>query len=259
MKKTVSILLLLALSLTLACIPAMSENNVHTSSDVIVLDDFTVKTIDGADFTLSEALKDHELVLINLWATWCPPCRAEFPFLQEAWSKSSDTVSVIALSVEPTDTEAALKDFAEEMGLSFPVASVGTTGLGRFVTEGIPTTVLVDHTGKVAAVEIGAMQSTQEFLDLFDSYTGDKYDPALCTYTVYAFDDHRMLPDVTVSFCTDTACTNIITNEDGVAVYRASPAKYHLQLVDVPDDHQDTLASDIFTEPYSQTIYLYLP
>ena len=50
-----------------------------------VLPDFSAKTADGGVFTLSEALKDHELVLINLWATWCPPCNMEFPFLQKAY------------------------------------------------------------------------------------------------------------------------------------------------------------------------------
>ena len=43
--------------------------------------DFSVTDCDGNTFTLSEALKGHEAVLINLWATWCPPCRLEFPFL----------------------------------------------------------------------------------------------------------------------------------------------------------------------------------
>ena len=257
MKKTISILLVLFLMLS--SIPAVAGDNADASSDAVVLDDFSVKTIDGNDFTLSEALKGHDLVLINLWATWCPPCRAEFPFLEKAWSKNSDRVAMIALSIEPADTDKVLKDFADENGLSFPIAGVGSTGLDRFVTEGIPTTVIVDRTGKVAAVEVGAKQSVQEFLDLFDSYSGENYDPEHCTYTIYAYDDYRMLPEVTVSFCSDTACTNVTTDQDGVAVFRGSPAKYHLQLIKIPDGHQNTLSSDIYTEPYSQTIFLYLP
>lgn len=134
------------------------------------LQDFTVKTIDGKDFTLSEALKDHDLVLINLWATWCPPCKMEFPFLQEAWSKNKDCVAVIALSVEPTDTETKLQSYARAVGLTFPIANVGSTGLDSFASSGIPTTVLVDRDGNIASVEIGAKVSAQEFQDLFAQY-----------------------------------------------------------------------------------------
>ena len=74
-------------------------------SDRITMADFTVETIDGGTFTLSQALQDHELVLVNLWATWCGPCAYEFPFLQTAWEQNQDKVAVIALSVEPDDTQ----------------------------------------------------------------------------------------------------------------------------------------------------------
>ena len=154
----------MSLVLALTCMPVLAAG-----TDV-KLDDFAVKTIDGKDFTLSEALKDHALVLINLWATWCPPCKAEFPFLQEAWSENSDRVAVIALSVEPTDTESKLQSYARVMELTFPIANVGDTGLDSFVTTGIPTTVLVDRNGNVVSVDVGAKFSTKEFQDLFDQY-----------------------------------------------------------------------------------------
>ena len=67
------------------------------------LPDFTVETIDGGTFTLSEALKEKDLVMINLWATWCGPCEREFPYMEEAYELYSDKVEIIALSVEPDD------------------------------------------------------------------------------------------------------------------------------------------------------------
>ena len=162
MKKIIAVML--ALFLAFSCISALAAGQNKK------LGDFTVKTIDGKDFTLSEALKDHDLVVINLWATWCPPCKAEFPFLQEAWSKNKDRIAVIALSVEPSDTEAVLKNYAKSMQLTFPIANVGRTGLDSFASSGIPTTIVVDHNGNVASVEIGARFSLQEFQSLFDQY-----------------------------------------------------------------------------------------
>ena len=257
MKKSLSFLIVL--SLLLFCVTAFAEAPAGTESDSVILDDFSVTTIDGSTFTLSEALKGHELVVINLWATWCPPCYDEFAFMQEAWSVNADRVALIALSVEPTDTEDAMRSYADELGLTFPIANVGNTGLDSFAANGIPTTIVLDHSGRIAAVELGAKTSVQAFQDLFDGYTGENYDPALCTYTVYAYDDNKMLSDLTVSFCSDTSCVPVTTNDEGVAEFKAPPARYHLQLVEAPDGHEDTLDSEIYTEPYSQTIILYLP
>ena len=142
-------------------------------SEMDILPDFTVKTIDGSDFTLSEALKDHDLVVINLFATWCSYCEIEFPYLQEAWSQCADKVAVIALSIEPDDSEEDLLDYAEENSLTLPIGREEGTDLSRFANEGVPVTILVDKTGRVAAVELGAKVSTQEFLDLFNRYRSE--------------------------------------------------------------------------------------
>ena len=96
------------------------------------LADFTVETIDGGSFTLSEALGEKELVIINLWATWCPPCAMEFPYLQEAFEQYEDRVAVIALSLDPSDTPEMLKAYAEARGLTFPVGSDSGIGLAKY-------------------------------------------------------------------------------------------------------------------------------
>ncbi len=138
--------------------------------------DFTVQTIDGGSFTLSEALKDRDMVLINLWATWCPPCEMEFPYLEEAYEQYSDRVAVIALSIEPDDTAEVLRDYVGEHGMTFPVGSDSETGLAAmFVKEGIPTSVAVDRFGNVAFVEAGAQSSTAAFTALFDHFLDDDY------------------------------------------------------------------------------------
>lgn len=164
MRKMITIIL--ALTLMLSMTAALAEPEDMQGQ---ILPDFTVKTIGGEGFTLSESLKTHDLVLINFWATWCGPCCMEFPFLETAWEQYSDRVDVIALSVEGTDTFDTLRSFAGDYGLHF---SIGRDeghlfdGMGGYA---IPTTLIVDKDRRVVAVETGAKPAAEEFTNLFDS------------------------------------------------------------------------------------------
>ncbi len=158
------LLLILCLAMSLAC-----AEGAETSQQDIVLKDFTVATADGGTFTLSEALKEKDLALINLWATWCGPCEAEFPFLQQAWEAYQDRVAVVALSVDPRDTAKIIGAYGRERGLSFPMGNDAETGLADlFQVMFIPTTVIVDKTGKVLLTEVGTKTSVEAFTTMFD-------------------------------------------------------------------------------------------
>ncbi len=139
------------------------------------IDDFTVTTYDGRTVTLSEVLQEKEAVLINIWATWCGPCRNEFPFMEEAYKQYSDRVEIIALSIEPTDTADVLADFAAEMGMTFPVAQ-DTVGLAeRFEVSAIPTSIMIDRFGTICFWEAGSMPDVGSFTRLFDAFLGEAY------------------------------------------------------------------------------------
>ena len=164
MKKLIALALTLVLLLGAAGALADPESYYGKT-----LPDFTVKTLDGEDFTLSESLKSHDLVLINFWATWCGPCRMEFPFLQDAWQQYADRIDVIALSVEETDTIKKLQRFAEQNGLTFRIGWDETGIFSRMRGNAIPTTLIVDRDGKIVYVDVGAKVSTDAFTELFDS------------------------------------------------------------------------------------------
>lgn len=166
MKKLTTIALVLIMVFTLAASCAHADPEAMYG---LPFPDLSVKTIDGGTFSLSESLKTHDLVLINFWATWCPPCRMEFPFLQEAWKKYEDRVDVIALSIEKTDTLEVLKSFADENGLTFNIGRDEKKLLDKMRGDAIPTTLIVDRDGKVVYVEVGAMTSVEDFTELFDS------------------------------------------------------------------------------------------
>ena len=140
------------------------------------LPDFTVETLDGGTFTLSRALEERDMVLINFWATWCRYCVMEFPYLQQAYEQYSDRVAVIALSVEPKDTREVMSAFAGEHGLSFPIGSGVETGMGQaFASQGIPVSIVVDRFGNVAFAQTGAQPSADAFVRLFEYFTDEDY------------------------------------------------------------------------------------
>ena len=166
MMKRMLTALLLALCLAAGCAGAETAVPEYMQKP---LADFTAATADGGTFTLSEALQEKDLVLINLWATWCGPCVMEFPFMQQAYEQYSDRVGIIALSVDPGDTPENIAAFAEKLGLTFPMGNDSETGLAEiFQVMYIPTTVLVDKAGNVLRLEVGTQPSAEAFAQMFD-------------------------------------------------------------------------------------------
>lgn len=139
------------------------------------IEDFTVTTYDGREISLYKILEEKDMVLLNLWATWCGPCASEFPAMQEAYEQYQDKVEIIALSEEPTDTDAVLADYVQEKGMTFCVAK-DTVGLGsRIDHDGIPASVVVDRFGTICLVEVGAIPDPAVFTNLFECYTAEDY------------------------------------------------------------------------------------
>ena len=177
MKKALALVLCLLLALT--ALPVFAQEETAASPlDYLgqPMPDFTVTTITGETFTLSEVLSAKKAVLVNLWATWCGPCEFEFPFLEEAYEAYQDEVEVIALSTEPEDTDEILAEYVASRGLTFPVANDTEAGMGPiFVDTGIPTSVLVDRFGNVVMVEVGAQSTAAAFTNAFDLLISDEY------------------------------------------------------------------------------------
>ena len=139
------------------------------------MEDFTVTTYDDQTITLSEVLKEKDMVLINIWATWCGPCRSEFPYMEQAYKPYQDRIEIIALSSEPTDTKDVLTAFANEMGLTFKVGQDTPDLAAKFGVTGIPTSVIIDRNGTICYIESGAITSADIFARLFDAFVGEEY------------------------------------------------------------------------------------
>lgn len=144
-----------------------------------VMRDFQVVDSDGNTLKLSELLKTKKMVLINFWYTTCSWCVKEFPYMNSAYEKYKDDIEIVALNHYNSDTEDAVKAFKAEYGLSFPMAK-DYTGMGpAFVTQGYPTSVVVDRYGVVCLIESGGIVSETPFLNMFEHFTAENYEQKL--------------------------------------------------------------------------------
>lgn len=114
--------------------------------------DFTLTALDGASVSLAD-LKGKTIV-INFWATWCPPCREEMPQLETLWQsyqKSPDTVFLIA-SVD--QDKSLVNPYLTDNKYSFPVYYAGMAAQ-TYQVMSIPTTYVIDKKGAVKFVHVG--------------------------------------------------------------------------------------------------------
>ncbi|HEY8489577.1 MAG TPA: TlpA disulfide reductase family protein [Dehalococcoidia bacterium] len=119
--------------------------------------DFQLRTLDGGTVRLSD-LRGRPVV-INFWATWCPPCREEMPLLVDAHQAHQDQGLVI-LAVNVRESEGQARAFAEEFGLDFPVAmDVRGEVADRYRTYQFPESYFIDREGVIRSKAIGGMSA----------------------------------------------------------------------------------------------------
>ena len=157
--------------------------------------DFTVTDCDGNTFTLSEELKDHEAVLINFWATWCGPCRNEFPAINKVYEEYKDKVAFIALSSEPKDTDEIISSFRKENGLTLPMGSDGDHELYKYAeTNNVPVTMIIDRFSNVVFLQIGSFCTADDLRRTLDTFLGDQYTETAVLHSIPADTAMATLP-----------------------------------------------------------------
>ena len=150
-------------------VPAELPENLETESAPDTREmapDFTVLDEAGNEVKLSELR--GKPVVINFWATWCPPCRAELPYFDKAAAERGE--DIVFLMVNLTDggseTEEGVRAFLQDNGYSFPVCfDTEQDAAEAYGVSAIPLTVLIDAEGHVADKHLGTM--SEELLNTF--------------------------------------------------------------------------------------------
>ncbi len=118
--------------------------------------EFELRDLDGNMHKLSSY--KGKIVIVNFWATWCPPCRAEIPSMQRAWKILKDK-NVMMLAVHVGGNEDKIWSFLTDFGIDFPVLIDGKSTVSRaWPMMGLPTTFIIDPKGNTALRAIGGRE-----------------------------------------------------------------------------------------------------
>jgi len=134
-------------------------NNTSAPQAGFAAPDFALKASDGTEYTLSK-LKGNA-VLVNLWATWCPPCRAEMPAIEKMYQEYKDQgLVVLAVNMTYQDDLLAVVPFTKEFALTFPILLEETGDVASaYQLRSLPSSYFISRAGIIQEVVIGGPMS----------------------------------------------------------------------------------------------------
>ncbi|MER3468893.1 MAG: TlpA family protein disulfide reductase [Thermoflexus sp.] len=116
---------------------------------------FTLPALDGGTVSLTQFR--GRAVILNFWATWCPPCRAEMPALQRVYARYADRgLVVLGLNATASDDPAAVRAFQQRYGLTFPILLDESGTVNRtYGVAALPTTFFIGPDGQIREIVVG--------------------------------------------------------------------------------------------------------
>ncbi len=194
MKKNLFALMLLMLMLFVSCDSAQAEGDSQTTSEDNTVvsdeagdDEFEVsigeleglETIDtDGDTVTVDVFSDKDITLVNVWATWCPPCVAEMPYLAEIYKEMGDSVGVIGVVTDVTQTGAIDEtvlgealNIMTQSGVEFPVIYPDQSLIDAKLNDvqAIPTTFFVDSEGNIVGETYTGAREKEDWIEIINA------------------------------------------------------------------------------------------
>ena len=202
--------------------------------------DFALPLTDGSEAKLSELLKDKEVVVLNIFASWCGPCEKEFPDMEKTYQKYKDKMEIVAVSGDLVlDEMEDMVKYKEEHNLSFLIG-MKNESIDSLKVGGFPTTYIIDRNGRIVFSQSSAFLHEGDFEKVVTSLMGDDYEgKQVALYNFYVVNkDKDRLSDIEIRLYNDTVDETITTGEDGIASYFTQDAQdLKIEILNLPDGY----------------------
>ena len=201
--------------------------------------DFALPLTDGSEAKLSELLKDNEVVVLNIFASWCGPCKEEFPDMEKTYQKYKDKMEIVAVTGDPDDTMDDMAKYKEEHGLSFPVG-VKNESIDSLKVGGFPTTYIIDRNGRIVYSQSSAFQHAGDFEKIVTALMGDDYEGkqiALYNFIVVNV-DKGPASGMQIRLYNDTVDETLTVGDDGTVSYYTEDAQdLNVEVLNLPEGY----------------------
>jgi peroxiredoxin len=202
--------------------------------------DFALPLTDGSEAKLSELLKDKEVVVLNIFASWCGPCEKEFPDMEKTYQKYKDKMEIVAVSGDLVlDEMEDMVKYKEEHNLSFLIG-MKNESIDSLKVGGFPTTYIIDRNGRIVFSQSSAFLHEGDFEKVVTSLMGDDYEgKQVALYNFYVTNkDKDRAPGIEIRLYNDTVDETVTTGEDGIASYFTNEAQdLKVEVVNLPDGY----------------------
>lgn len=159
MKYSIQIYMVVAL-LLVVCKTLIAETRNQTLPELTEpfnAPNFTLQGEEGKTYRL----KDYrgKVVILNFWATWCPPCREEMPSMERAWKKVKDDNDIAILAINVGEDADTIFEFMGHYPVTFPLLmDIDGNVVKQYPVRGLPTTYIIDPAGMVTHRAVGSRE-----------------------------------------------------------------------------------------------------
>lgn len=161
------LLSLVAFTLTFSACSSNQSDQTNSQAEAEQAPDFEVTTIDGETISLESSLDEGKPVVIYFTASWCPICAQNWPVLSEVYPEFEDQLTLVAISIDPTDDVETMRALAEEKNFQFPSTHGIPEIMLNYNVDSQATTVGVNRDGNIEFRRNKTALSADEYRELF--------------------------------------------------------------------------------------------